>query len=344
MTGSPRPTINDVASSAGVSRQTVSRVLNGGIWVAEETRTRVLSAIQTLGYRRNTLAGSMRSGSTRTLGLLVADIVIPMFALEVRGVQDVADAADYQVILGSTDENPGQEERLLRLLREKQVDGALVIPTRRRTHHLLHELVQDGLRVVALNRSLPGLPGVSFDYAASTRRAVEHLLGQGIERVGLLVRGDPGSPTGDAHVRGYRAALAAAGIDRDDRLIRATASAGHMEVESAGYRATVDLLAVTPAPRAVVVTSSTLTVGALRALRDGEVRIPADLAIVAYNADPWGQVTQPPLSTVTVDAYRLGKVGTELLLAQISGDQHTHPTRVQLLPELIVRESSQLPG
>ncbi len=329
-----QPSIEDVASRAGVSRQTVSRVINGRNWVSGETRERVLEAIRELGYRRNALASGLRSGQTHTVGLLLSDILNSQFASEARGVQDVADAAGYQVILGNTDENAVKEERLLRMLREKRVDGAIVIPCQPSSRRALAEFVAESIPVVLLNRFLPGFDSVWFDAHDATCDAIQHLVEQGYRRIALMTVPRRSSTARD-RVRGYRETLERNGIAYDPGL----ALAPGFDAQS-GHDAMLALLQSAKPPTAVFVSSSQLTLGALLAIKDAGLRIPEDVALIGSNESRWSRVADPPLTMVQTNGYELGCAAAELLLRRIRGDREGMPQSIRVPRILEVRQSS----
>ncbi len=333
------PTIEDVARRAGVSRQTVSRVINGRNWVSAEARERVLEAVRALGYRRNALAGGLRSGRTQTIGMLISNILNPLFAGEARGVQDVADAHGYQVILCNTDEDVRKEERLLRMLQEKQVDGAIVIPCHsNNSRAALEELARTSVPLVLLNRRLPGFDCVAFDSYREGEQAVQHLIDRGHRRVAIITS-PRRSTTARERVSAYRQVLKRNQIPYDADLVQA---AGWDEQD--GARATRQLLGLPRPPTAIFTTSVLLTLGALTALRAAGRRIPGDVALVGCNETRWSEVVDPPLTMIQTDPYALGRAGAELLFRRLAGDRTDAPALIRLPAQLEVRASSGPPS
>ena len=332
------PTIEDVAQRAGVSRQTVSRVINERNWVSPDARERVLAAVRELGYRRNALAGGLRSGRTQTIGLLISNIMNPLFAGEARGVQDVADAHNYQVILANTDEDVGKERRLLQMLREKQVDGAIVIPCQATSRVALGEFAGASTPVVLLNRKLPGFDNVTFDSFGEGEQAVQHLIDCGHRRIAIITS-PRRSTTARERVRAYERTLKRNGIELDHDLVRA---AGFGEL--AAHDATLALLALSRPPTAIFTSSVLLTLGTLMAIRAAGLRIPDDVALVGCNETRWSQVVDPPLTMIQTDPYALGRAGAELLFRRLEGDRSGMPESVCLPAELEVRRSSGSPA
>ena len=330
-----KPSIEDVALRAGVSRQTVSRVINGRNWVSPETRARVLTAIDQLGYHRNTLASALRSGQTKVLGLLVSDVLNPIFAREARGVQDVADAEGYQVIFGNTDEDVWKEARLLEMLREKQVDGIIIIPCGSESREALKQVQAEQKAVVLINRCLPDFDSVGFDAHTSSCQAIQHLIDQGHRRIAILTVPHR-SATAQERIRAYSETLERNGIPVDKGLVRC--AAGFHDED--GQRATLELLRMGDPPTAIFTSSSQLTLGTLVAIREAGLRIPQDVAVIGCNEGQWSRVVDPPLTMVLTDGYALGRSGAELLLRRIRGDQEGMPVQVRMPAKLDIRKSS----
>jgi LacI family transcriptional regulator len=328
------PTIEDVAQRAGVSRQTVSRVINGRNWVSADARARVLEAVRVLAYRRNALAGGLRSGRTGTLGLLISNIMNPLFAAEARGVQDVADAHGYQVMFGNTDEDVRKEERLIDMLRQKHVDGAIVIPCDALSHTALIELQGDSIPVVLLNRAMPDFDCVTFDAGRETEHTLTHLIQGGHQRIAIIT-GSRRSTTARERLSAYRRTLKKHGIAYQREYVK---TAG-FEAEDA-RRATAELLELSDPPTAIFATSILNTLGVLRATHELGLTIPDDLAVVGCNESLWSQFVAPPLTMVQTDPYAMGRAGAELLFRRLAGDRADSPLRVSLTSSLEVRASS----
>lgn len=328
-----RPSINDVAARAGVGRNTVSRVINGLNWVAPETREKVLQAIQELGYQRNTLAGGLRTGRTHTIGMLIADILNPLFATEARGVQDAADAADHQVILCNTDGDPSKEQRLLATLAEKQVDGAIVIPCDSESASRLEAFQHANRPVVALNRAISGFDSVTFSVVSQMEQAIHFLVAGGHRRIGLITPPLETSTIREGVDR-YQAILAQHSIEYLPRYIRAVPSE-----EFAGREAARQLLALPDRPTAIFAAAGRLTLGAVAAVREANLRIPNDIDLVGCNVAHWSRIVDPPLTLIQTDPYQLGQRAGELLLRRMRGDHADAPVHIRQAAVLETRES-----
>ena len=214
--------MRDVAERAQVSLKTVSRVINGEPGVASATAARVTQSIAELGFRRNDLARSLRQGSTSaTLGLVIEDVANPFYSAVAQAVENAARERGYLLITGSCEEDPQRERELIQALMGRRVDALLLVPAgSERDHGWLEREVLETTPVVFLDRPARGIEAdtVLLDNAGGARSAVEHLLASGHRRIAYV--GDvPELFTASERLAGYHAALAAAGVEPDPRLI-----------------------------------------------------------------------------------------------------------------------------
>lgn len=191
--------IKDVAARAGVSVATVSRVLNGHPSVSTDARARVLGAVETLGYRPNAVARSLRTDQTRTLGLVISDVMNPYFTELARSVEEEARALGYSVIIGNADERPDLQDHHVRTLLDRRIDGLLVSPTDGGSP-LMVDAVRAGTPMVFVDRWIKGLdvPVVRSDGRAAVRALVAHLHGLGHRRLAIIAGPRPPPPAGSA--------------------------------------------------------------------------------------------------------------------------------------------------
>ena len=340
--GSPQGapiTLNDVARAAGVSATTVSHVINGTRFVAPETTERVLRAIEQLRYEVNFNARNLKTGRSQAIGVLISDVTNPHFSGVVRGVEDVATRAGYQMILCNTDEDAEKELTYLRMLRSKGVDGALMVPTGAR-HDYLDHLVQAAFPLVFVDRVLPDVPcdAVLADNVGGAHQAVSHLIRLGHRRIGIIARVQRGGMPSQ-RLQGYRDALRAHGIEEDPALIR-DANARREE----GFEQTIVLLDLPEPPTAIFSTHNLTTMGALAALDARGRRIPEDVALVGFGDFEWAPLMRPRLTTVVQPEHAAGARAAELLIDRIERRTGEPPRRVVLPVELAVRESCGASG
>lgn len=328
-------TIRDVAKRAGVAPITVSRVINNSGYVNEQTRARVEAAIADLGYVPNVLARSLRSRRTDTLGLILTDISNPFWTTVARGVEDAASDAGFNVILCNTDESEVEQDKYLRVLVQKQVDGVLLVPARSAVEPIKFVQSQN-TSVVVLDRRIPDSQTdvVRCDSEDGAYQLTRLLLSLGHRRISML-SGPRGVSTADDRVSGYRRALTEVGLNIDPALVYY----GEFSLES-GYTMTQQVLTVAPRPSALFAGNNFIAIGALRALRDAGLRVPKDLALVGFDDLPPDLVVDPFLTVAAQPAYEMGRQATELLLARLSGEAPSDYQEIVLPTVVVVRESS----
>jgi LacI family transcriptional regulator, galactose operon repressor len=326
--------MKDVAQAAGVSLKTVSRVVNGESGVGTATAERVTDAITRLGFRRNDLARSLRRAHpSATLGLVIEDLANPFYSTIARAVEEVARRRGYIVITASSEESGERERELVATLLSRQVDGLLLVPAACDHSYLRPELAM-GVQVVFLDRPPGGLEAdaVLIDNAGGARVGVEHLLSLGHRRIALI--GDPPELwTLAERLRGYRAALAARGVEFDERLLRL----GAHDVAQAELAARA-LLRLPDPPTAIFAANNRVSVGALRALKAAETRV----ALVGFDDFELADMLPVPVTVVRHDPAELGRRAAELLFGRLDG--HRGAPRTVILPtELVLRGSGEVP-
>jgi len=326
-------TIRDVAAAAGVSYQTVSRVLNDKPDVAEETRSRILQVIEELGYQPSAVARSLVFKRTRTLGLITADFSDYFFTQVIVGAEAEARRLDYFFILGSTERNPEDEPEYLRLLTEREVDGILFArpSTEGDSQHLL-SLVRADVPLVTTNYYIPGekLTVVDVDNVDGGMQATNHLIEAGHRQIGMIT-GPPSWRSVKDRTEGHQLALEKAGIVFSQSFVEH----GDWSYES-GYKAMKRLLAKAPPITALFVQNDRMAIGAMRALREMGQKIPDDMAIVGYDDIPPAAYCYPPLTTVHQPMVEVGQLGARLLI-QIVENPDTERKEVLLKPRLVRR-------
>jgi len=329
-----RITIEDVAKAAGVSRQTVSRAMNDKDEIRPATKARVMAAVETLGYVPNRLAQAMVTRSTRTVGLIIGDIMNLFFAEVTRGVQDLAQAHDYHVIIYNTDDDHQGELRALRSLTAQGVDGIL---------GFLYNISDEELTrftgpnrpLVLINRSFdhPNVETLIVDNRRGAKLAVDYLLAQGHTYIGMLTHIGH-QPDQVRRVQGYQEALTNAGILHERQPI----VQGYPTLEG-GYQAAKELLTLYPDVTALFAYNDLMALGAVQAGRALDRQIPADLAIVGYDDILFSTLTNPALTTVGVHKYEIGKQAMKRFLA-IQDKQMINAEFAPIEVELIIRESA----
>ncbi|MCC7208652.1 MAG: LacI family DNA-binding transcriptional regulator [Anaerolineae bacterium] len=327
-------TIEDVARHAGVSIRTVSRVLNDRPDVAPATRARVQQAIAALSFRPNTVARSMVTGSTRTIGVVLPDISNPFFSRVVRGCEDALAQAGYNMFLCNTDEDVDKERDYLALLRDRQVDG-LILWGCRLDGDALHVLIGPHLPVVAVDCT-PFEGNVTRLDVANQQGATtitRHLIGLGHERIGHLA-GPQQRLTAQHRLNGYRRALADAGLAAPlDYMLEAPPSVFH------GYSAALELLKPERGLTAIVAYNDLMAIGAILASQQMGRRVPQDVAIVGFDDIVTAALVRPALTTMRIDQYRIGVLSGQRLIERVKQPQPAQASTAEFPTALIVRHS-----
>lgn len=331
-----------MAAKAGVSRTTVSFVLNerAGIKIPDETRQRVLAAAEQLGYHPNAAARQLAAQATRTLGFVLRQSPEQvagdaLLGDTLRGIAAAARQAGYRVLVEPL--APDNGHSYAGLLRAAHVDG-LVLSGPRSDDRELADLVRDDFPIVIQGR-LPDLavPSVDVDNEAGARGAVEHLLALGHRRIACITNAPLAYTAAADRLAGYRAALTAAGIEPDDRLVAQAAFE-----PSSGSQAMTELLdRAAGAFDAVFIASDVVAVGAIGALKEAGFRVPQDVSVVGFDDIALAGFVDPPLTTVRVPAHQLGLVAGKALLDRIA--RNPVEPRTLLPTELVVRSSTARP-
>ncbi|WP_328980789.1 LacI family DNA-binding transcriptional regulator [Streptomyces canus] len=344
------PTMADVARSAGVSVATVSHVLNGTRPVLPHTRQAVLDAVDELGYTPNTLARSLVTSRTRSIGLAVSAISNPYFTEILQGVEAGALEHGYSLLIADPHDDPDHECKVVQLLHERRVDGMIVAPSAD-PRELVSYLGRHRVPTVFLDRVIDGvIEGVvggvveapadgpqRFDQVCAentepTARLVTHLAGLGHRRIGL-VAGLPGLSTTAERITGYRQGLTTAGLPYDDDLVV------HGDSESAGAeRATAALLSLATPPTALVTANNAMTIGTLRALRDRGLSVPDDLALCCFDDFAWADLFSPRLTAIAQPSREIGAQAVRVLLERLAAPDR--PARTVRLDCTFVHRTS----
>jgi LacI family transcriptional regulator len=324
--------IGDVAKGAGVSPATVSRVLNGIGNVSPERAERVRKVASELAYRPYGPARALRQQRTRVWAAIVADIENPFFTAMVRGVEDVAQAMGYRLVLCNSDEDLAKEASYIETAIAEHVAGVM-IAVASTAQSSLDPLLERRLPVVAVDRRPVGhrVDSVVVDNRLGAQQAVDHLVSVGARRIACIT-GPSRVSTSTERLDGYKVALRRHGRRVDQSLIRRADFR-----QAGGYEATRSLLEGTGRPDALFVANNLMTLGALHAVHEAGLRIPQDIALVGFDDAPWTTLTSPQLTVVAQPTYEIGRHAAQLLSTAAAGQV---PREVVLLPTLIIRASS----
>ncbi|MEU4402974.1 LacI family DNA-binding transcriptional regulator [Streptosporangium sp. NPDC023963] len=323
-----RPTMVDVATRAGVSLKTVSRVVNNAPHVQPELVERVLAAVAELGFRRNHLASSLRSGqTTATVGLLIEEIANPFYATIAGAAAEVARQHGTMLIIASSEEDPAREQQLLRDMCARRVDGLLVVPAGD-DHSFMRAEVELGTPVVFLDRPAGGLLAdtVLLDNRGGARAGVRRLVEAGHRRIAILLD-SIGVYTMRERLDGAQDALGPAGAPYDTRLVR-----DGVRDPAAAARVVSELLDRPDPPTAFFSLNNRITLGVIEELH----RRGSDAAVLGFDDFDMSSLVPYPLTVIAYDTRELARTAAELLFRRIGGER-SWPRTVVLPTELVER-------
>lgn len=333
-----RITLKEVAKEAGVSVGMASRVLSNYGSYSERTRAKVLRAARALGYRPNVLARSLRLGRTKAIGLVVSNIVSYHWTTFVRGIEAAAAHYGYQVILGTTADDPDAERNYVQALHERNVDGIILSPSAE-NEEMLAKLAHEGLPMVLVESDMEAVaaPRINVDNRFAAQHATSFLLGLGHRRIGI-VAGAQSLPSGRDRLQGYCDALAKAGMLVNDELV----GRGNYRFEDA-YQATRRLMSLADRPTALLVCNESMTGAALQCLKDLRIAVASEISLVGFDDPAWTSFFTPAITTVRTPRQKVAELALETLLACIAEPESERAAAVErIIPtELVVRESCQ---
>ncbi|NLW55233.1 MAG: LacI family transcriptional regulator [Firmicutes bacterium] len=331
-------TLKKVAEYAGVSTSTVSRVIAGKPYVKEETRQRVLKAVQELSYSPNILAKSLKVGRTNTIALMVPSIQNQMFPIVTRGVEDTARKHGYTVILCNTDENIEVEKEYIRKLQNRWIDGFIVCSMLPDSDHI-RKLKADGFPVVLTSRYYgDSIDAVIIDNYRAAYEAVSYLIITGHKKIAIAL-GRRQLSLYQQRLEGYLDALKDHGLPIDERLIM-----NETNGTNSFYELTQKLLDGPVIPDAIFATSDPKAIVVVRAIKDRGFRIPEDISVLGIDNIEMSAFMEPPLTTVSQPLYEMGALAAKKLIDLIDhknkSEEPPAPVVDVLETELIIRKST----
>ncbi len=335
-----RPTQVDVARLAGVSRATVSYVINGQtngrVSISPETQQRVLDAVTELGYEPDVQAQALRSGSTHTIGVIIPDIHNPHFWQFVDGIEQEAQVSGYHLLVSSTSLDRKREEDSLRDLARRRIDGLILqgfVEETKTTKKIFKQLIKRQLPIVVIGQTTADVDTIWAGYRAATNKVMAYLLSLQHQRIGFIY-GVKAPILGEDRLLPYRENLAKAGLPVDESLI---VNCGPT-IED-GYQAAYQLLRRSPRATAIIVINDLLAIGVLRAAADLNIQIPSQLSVVSYDDITMANYLIPRLTTVSKEPVKYGQEAMKLILARIQ--EPTRPIqRIEMPIRFIVRETT----
>ncbi len=326
-------TMADVADRAGISVSTVSHVINGTRFVKEETAELVMAAIRDTGYTHNTIARSLVTASTQTIGLAISAISNFYFADVIAAILDAARRSGYTMLLADTYDDPDEELRVVQALHQRRVDGLLLATCTDADGPALRYLTDLAVPTVLVDRCASDrFHQVGTENVEATAALVEHVAGHGHTRIGAIA-GRNSVRTSTERVDGYGLGIERSDLPYDEKLI-ATGDSTAM----AAAEAVRQLLALPDPPTALFVANNHMTIGVMHALTTMGVRVPDDLALVAYDDFEWAASFRPRLTAIAQPIQEIGAQAVQMLMALIA-DRRDAPRTVRLDPTMMLRES-----
>jgi LacI family transcriptional regulator len=336
-----RPTIDDVARIAGVSKSTVSRVLSGNTnHMRDETRQRVEKVIGDLQYRPSSVARSLTSNRTYTVGLLISDVSNPFYPEVIHGVEDVALTHGYDVFLCNTNYDLSRGMHFVQSLIAKQVDGVMIMSSSM-SDDWITELARYQIPTVVLDwhlRSIEGVAGsITVDFDRGISAAADHLVALGHEQF-AHVSGPLGLHTSRLRRDAFLNGLARNGIDP----VNVPVVEGNLRIDG-GSRGLDHLLSLSQRPTAIFAANDLTALGIIWAARDRGLRVPEDLSVIGLDNIRLAAEIYPPLTTVALPQAEIGGMAMRMLLKLIQGNNRTWPTTIldaRVETHLIIRGST----
>ncbi|MGF9713628.1 LacI family transcriptional regulator [Paenibacillus sp. JMULE4] len=333
-------TIDDVAQRAGVSKSSVSRVLNGNFeYMSEEMKNKILAAIAEMNYSPNSLAQSLKKKKTKVIGIILSDISNPFWAEILKGAQEEANRCGYGIMVSSSNEDPELERDNILMLKSRQVDG-VIVNTIGNTNELFEEFIAKKYPFVLLDRLAGDMKAdtVVVNNVNGAKQAIQYLIDQGHRRIGILLYPTNNKSPRIERLEGYKQALSINGLPIDESLIKICD-----QNNGSGIQATQELLSMPDRPTAIFTTNARLNLEVLSGAKKAGLRVPTDVSIFGYDDFPWIPLLDPPLSTVAQPAYEMGVKAVALLIHRLESKKKMKPQIIQLEPKIIIRASCSSP-
>lgn len=327
--------IRQIAKEAGVSVATVSRVLNHPEHVAPKTREKIERIMKEAGYTPNWFARGLNFNKTGTIGLMIPHILNSVHMEIAKGIEDVAHQKEYIALMCNMENDRNKERRYLQWLIKRRVDGIIFISSSLEARDF-RQVQEQGIPIVLIGayRDSSDFHVVSVDYRAAAIKAVKHLIGNGYQKIALLY-GETPQVENMRKVEGYRQALQDAGYPFAGEYLRSVENS----IEG-GYLGAKKLVELKHPPGAIFATSDYIAFGALDAIKDKNLRIPEDVAIVGFDNIRMSNLVEPRLTTVEIPLHKMGVYGARLLFDRIEEENSQYPDTILLQSKLKIRKSS----
>lgn len=338
-----RPTLKDVAAHVGVHYSTVSRALDPATAhrITDEVRARILTAVSELNYRHNAAAATLRTKSSKTIGIVVPDITNSLFGPIIKGIDSVSSQHGYVALIGNTDNSPDKEGQLISTFLARGIEG-LIVASALREDDVVSAVAHDGTPIVTVNSHVDddSVPSVSYNVRPSIGALVKHLADLGHRRI-AFISGPSSWSTAEERLAAYRHWIGRVKAVASDDLI--VFSREYREEE--GARCAEGLLRSGVPFTALMCASDVLAFGALKTLEQHGLQCPADVSVTGFNDVPMAERWSPPLTTIRVDPFQAGKAAAEILFADMKTSPEERLPRHVLLPaSMVIRSSTAAPS
>lgn len=338
-----RPTQKDVANKAGVSRATVSLVINnqknGNVRISEETRQRVFAAIQELGYQPDWAAQSLRTSRTKLLALLVPDITNPYYPMLIRGAQGIAEQNDFQLLIYDSDDSPDREKSFVNTVLRRRVDGVILV-----SFHLSEEdvarLQKAGIEIVAIGNTFSDIDleinRTCQNHHQAIQALISHLAENGHQRIAHIA-GPQDTPPGKLRLTSYQDALSSAGISYDPALVQIGSFRQDGIQEIVHYF--VKELPQSKRPSAIFAANDVMAIETIHELSKLNIRVPGEIAVCGFDNIPQSAWVAPALTTVGQNPFEHGRKGASILMSRLC-DNLQEVQQIEVPYNLVIRSST----
>ena len=331
-------TIHDLARKLNISASTVSRALNDNPRISQKTRDKIKAAALELGYQPNTIASNLRNRKSNTIGIVVPLINRHFFSSVISGVEDVAFAAGYNVVISQSNDEFDKEQRIVRSMFSNRVDGLIISIAMKTTQfEHLHLFAGKKIPLVFFDRIVPEINAdrVVVDDFNGGYKVTKHLIEQGCKRIAHLT-GPLNLQTYTDRKKGYTNALLDHGLPVDEELIivnNLTRADGLMAIQQ--------LLKLEKRPDAIFCGNDTTALSAILYLKEVGIKVPDEIAIVGFSNEPFSEVVTPSISTIRQPGFEMGQKAAQMLIKQIENKERSEIFETVTMPtELIIREST----
>ncbi|MGB4408505.1 MAG: LacI family DNA-binding transcriptional regulator [Sphaerochaeta sp.] len=326
-----RPTLEDVATLAGVSTATVSNLINGTKFISDPTKVRINQAIETLDYIPNNLAKSLKIRDSKLIGLLISDFANPFFPPVVRGIEEHLAKNGYNLLLSDTNSDSQIEKKNLRVLLSRRIDGLLVSLAGKEEEHF-HNIYTP---TVFFNRvpHSDKFSKVQVKNFKATYIGTQHLIDHGYKKIAMIA-GPQHLNVGKDRLNGYIQALLDNGMEANpvyQKVSKLTVEQGYAQMKS--------LMELQDPPEAVLTGNNAFSLGAFSYLKETKHKIPSDIAFIGYDDTDWATIVDPPLTVIRYPMYVMGEAIASMILDQVQNKGTPSIATLNFEPELVIRQS-----